>query len=107
MKDFLPIQLRFQAHILLILITLTLLPLFLGAFTQVNAQSVTEEVEVLSIPPQEAYFIEDRTQEPFNSNEPTSYPDEKLDDNNIPPMYTPNEVEENTDTPPTNADEFN
>ncbi|GAA6620137.1 hypothetical protein [Scytonema sp. NUACC26] len=104
MNKFLPIQLRFKTYILLSLITLTLLPLFLGAYTQAKAQSTTEEVEVLSIPPQEAYYIEDKTQESFSSDEPSSYPEEELDDSNT-PTYTPNDLE-NIDNPPANIDEF-
>jgi hypothetical protein len=104
MKKFLPIQLRFKAHILLSLITLALLPLFFGAYTQANAQSVTEEVEILSIPPQEAYYIEDKTHETFRSDEPSSHLEENLNDNNT-PMYTPNDLE-NIDNPPANLDEF-
>jgi hypothetical protein len=105
MNKILPIQLRFKTHILLSLITLALLPLLLGVSTQANAESVTEEVEVLSIPPQEAYYIEDNMQETFSSDEPTPYPEENLDDSNT-PTYTPDDSE-NTDNSFVNTDEFN
>ncbi|MBW4634509.1 MAG: hypothetical protein KME30_22145 [Iphinoe sp. HA4291-MV1] len=60
MNKFLPIQFKFNTRDLLKLGLLSLaLSLSLGAYTQANAQSVSkEEVKVISVPPQEAYYIE-------------------------------------------------
>jgi hypothetical protein len=73
MNYFLPIQVKFNAlgFVKFGLVSLAL-SLSLGAYTQANAQSVpNEEVEVISVPPQEAYFIE-KTQatSPVNNSAP-------------------------------------
>ncbi|MGH7998095.1 MAG: hypothetical protein ACREPR_01330 [Brasilonema sp.] len=73
MNKFLPIQFKFNTRSLLKfgLLSLALL-LSLGAYTQANAQSVPKEkVEVISVPPQEAYFIE-KTQTTSPNNKPAS-----------------------------------
>lgn len=60
MNNFQPIQFKFNTHSLLKfgLLSLALL-LPLGTYTQANANPVPkEQVEVISVPPQEAYFVE-------------------------------------------------
>lgn len=60
MNKCVPIQVKFNAvgFVKFSLVSLAL-SLSFGAYTQANAQSVPNgEVEVISIPPQEAYFIE-------------------------------------------------
>ncbi len=60
MNKCVPIQVKFNAvgFVKFTLVSLAL-SLSFGAYTQANAQSVPKgEVEVISIPPQEAYFIE-------------------------------------------------
>jgi hypothetical protein len=60
MNKFVPIQVKFNAvgFVKFSLVSLAL-SLSFGAYTQANAQSVPKgEVEVISVPPQEAYFIE-------------------------------------------------
>lgn len=72
MNNFLPIQVKFNTlgFVKFSLVSLAL-SLSLGAYTQANAQSVPkEEVEVISVPPQEAYFIEKtETTSPVNNSD--------------------------------------
>ncbi len=61
MNEFLPIQFKFNISGFLKLSLLTpFMSLLLGGYTQANAQSAPKG-EVISIPPQEAYFIQKRT----------------------------------------------
>ncbi|BAY47202.1 hypothetical protein SAMD00079811_48190 [Scytonema sp. HK-05] len=60
MNKCVPLQVKFNAlsFVKFSLVSLAL-SLSFGAYTQANAQSVPKgEVEVISVPPQEAYFIE-------------------------------------------------
>lgn len=60
MNKFVPLQVKFNAlgFVKFSLVSLAL-SLSFGAYTQVNAQSVPKgELEVISVPPQEAYFIQ-------------------------------------------------
>ena len=61
MNKFLPIQFKFNISGLLKLSLLTLFisPL-LGVYTQANAEPAPKD-EVISVPPQEAFFIQKRT----------------------------------------------
>lgn len=66
MNKYLPIQFKFNANSFLKLSLLTLsVSLLMGSYTRANAQSVQDEV--LSIPPREAYYVEDNTQATSNS----------------------------------------
>lgn len=62
MNKFIQIQLKLNSFgfLKLTLITLAMLLSF-GAYTRANAESATE-MEVITVPPQEAFFIEDKTQ---------------------------------------------
>ncbi|ARV57797.1 hypothetical protein BZZ01_03365 [Nostocales cyanobacterium HT-58-2] len=73
MDKFLLIQFKFDTRSLLKFGLLTLAVSFsLGAYTQANAQSAPQqEVEVISVPPQEAYYVE-KTQAASPSNNTTS-----------------------------------
>ncbi|GAB1541371.1 hypothetical protein NUACC21_40420 [Scytonema sp. NUACC21] len=68
MNKFIQIQLKLNSFgfLKLTLITLAMLLSF-GAYTRANAESATE-MEVLSVPAQEAFFIEDKTQGTFNDD---------------------------------------
>jgi len=61
MKKFLPIQFKFNTSGFLKLSLLTLfVSLLLGGYSQANAQSAPKD-EVISVPPQEAFFIQEKT----------------------------------------------
>src|SRR5579859_5979767 len=61
MQKFLPTQFKFNTTGFLKLSLLTLfVSLLLGGYGQANAESAPKD-EVISIPPQEAYFIQEKT----------------------------------------------
>jgi hypothetical protein len=77
MNTFMPIHLKFNPYsfLKLSLITLTLL-LLVGGYTRANAESAPK-VEVISVPPQEAFYIEKKKPATSNSNNSSSV-DEKI-----------------------------
>jgi hypothetical protein len=67
MNKSMQIKFKLNTYSLLKLSFITLaLSLLLGGYTRANAQSAPKD-EVLSIPPQEAFFIKEKTQTPSQS----------------------------------------
>ncbi|KAB8332426.1 hypothetical protein SD80_017630 [Scytonema tolypothrichoides VB-61278] len=93
MNNFLAIQFKFNTHSLLKfgLLSLALL-LPLGTYTQANANPVpNEQVEVISVPPQEAYFIEKK--QATSSGSQTGSQDGKTSGNGTTLPHVPNSSE--------------
>lgn len=68
MNKYLPIQFKSNIYSLIKLSLLTIfVSLLLGSHARANAES-TQKDEVLSIPPQDAYFVEDKTQATHERN---------------------------------------
>jgi hypothetical protein len=69
MSKILPIQPKSNSYgFLKWSLVAAVLLLSMGAFTRANAQAVPEEAEVLSLPPQEAFVIEDKTHVPSSTD---------------------------------------
>jgi len=66
MNKSLPTQFKFNTPGFLKLILTTLfVSLLLGGYTRANAEEA-QQVEVMSVPPQEAFFIKEKTQTTFS-----------------------------------------
>ncbi len=90
MNKFLQIQLKLNTFnfLKLSLITLAMLLSF-GAYTRANAESESV-VEVISVPPQEAYYTEDKTQS-SSSGDRSNLENENTSGNDN--LYAPDSLE--------------